>query len=211
MEVVWIAKKLLLFLLLLISLTIREWARAFVADKLGDPTPRQEGRLSLNPLVHIDLFGTILFPLICVFCSFGLLFGWGRPITVYGSNFKRPEFDTALVGFSGIFGNLLLCFIASVVLGTCSTCGSMAYALLELNAVLIAINLVPLPGLDSFFFVKNIFKLSNDIVCFLERWGIFILLILINIPGFRWLIVGTVNGIVNVFLRVTAACYGIKA
>ena len=76
MEISLIAKHLLWFFLLLISLTLHEWGHAFVADKLGDPTPRQEGRVSLNPLVHIDIFGTIIFPLLCIFLSMGVLFGW---------------------------------------------------------------------------------------------------------------------------------------
>ena len=78
-----ILEKVLLFFILVISISIHEWAHAFCADKLGDPLPRKEGRVTLDPMVHIDLLGTIIIPLIVIFLSPGFaILGWGKPVRV---------------------------------------------------------------------------------------------------------------------------------
>ena len=122
METVLLAKHLLAFFLLLISLTLHEWAHAWVAYRCGDETPKAAGRVTLNPLAHIDLFGTVLFPLICIFSQSGLLFGWGKVVPMNPRNFDR-RWKFLLAGGAGIFGNLLLCFIASLLFmgKSCST------------------------------------------------------------------------------------------
>lgn len=209
MEISLIAKHLLWFFLLLISLTLHEWGHAFVADKLGDPTPRQEGRVSLNPLVHIDIFGTIIFPLLCIFLSMGVLFGWGRPVTLHPSYFKKPEWHAALAGSAGLLGNFLLCTIAALVIATDTSYQMLAYSLLELNAILIAINLFPIPGLDGFYFIKYIVKPSNTTISFLENWGFFILLLLINIPIIRLGLSSIANGIISIFIKFSFWVHGI--
>lgn len=211
MENSLVAKNLLWFFLLLISLSLHEWGHAFVADKLGDKTPRQLGRVSLNPFVHADLFGTILFPLLCIFMSSGMLFGWGRPVPVDPRNFKRPELYTILAGSAGILGNLLLCLIGALLLLLGQRYYLIGYSLLELNALLIAFNLLPIPGLDGFYLIRYLTKMSDATVDFLSRWGFFILLILINIPLFRIFLSFLVQHIVIFFIKITVFVHGMFA
>jgi len=203
METSQIAKCLLGFFLLLISLTLHQWGHAWMADKLGDPNPRREGRVSLNPIVHIDLFGTIVFPLLCCFLNLGLFFGWGKHVPINSSYFKHKQLGEILVSGAGLIGNLLLCFIASLVLAFLPGYRMIAYALLEINALLIVFNCLPLPGLDSFMLLRYSLRLSDETVDFMERWGFFILIILINIPLVRALLLAFMNFIVVSFLQLS--------
>ena len=93
---------------ILIALTVHEWAHAFVANRLGDPTAREMGRLTLNPIAHLDPMGTILFLLVG--------FGWGKPVPVDHRYFDHPKRDTALVAAAGPVSNLVLAFAAFIAL-----------------------------------------------------------------------------------------------
>src|SRR5215510_8701628 len=110
------------FIVLLLSLSIHESAHAWTADALGDPTARYLGRVSLNPLVHADPIGTILFPLIGMFS--GLMFGWAKPVPVNVSRLKNPTRDHMLVAAAGPVSNLLIAgglFIVLMIVKTVSS------------------------------------------------------------------------------------------
>src|SRR5438094_4283259 len=96
------------FIVLLLSLSIHESAHAWTADRFGDPTARYLGRVSLNPMVHADLMGTIVFPLIGIFVLRGAMFGWAKPVPVNVSRLKHPSRDHMLVAAAGPISNLLL-------------------------------------------------------------------------------------------------------
>ena len=96
------------FVVLLLSLSIHESAHAWTADALGDPTARYLGRVSLNPLVHADPFGTILFPLMGMFLLRGAMFGWAKPVPVNISRLRNPTRDHMLVAAAGPISNMLL-------------------------------------------------------------------------------------------------------
>lgn len=92
----------------LIAISVHEWAHAFVADKFGDPTPGQAGRLTLNPIAHLDLLGAIMFLVIG--------FGWAKPVPVNSSYFRHPKRELSLVALAGPMSNLVLAFVAFLLL-----------------------------------------------------------------------------------------------
>src|SRR5207244_4958546 len=96
------------FIVLLLSLSIHESAHAWTADRFGDPTARYLGRVSLNPIVHADLMGTILFPLIGIFALGGAMFGWAKPVPVNVSRLRHPSRDHMIVAAAGPISNLLV-------------------------------------------------------------------------------------------------------
>jgi Zn-dependent protease len=100
-----IAPQLVAFGVVLASLTVHEWAHAFTANRLGDPTARMLGRMSLNPAVHIDLVGTILLPLIAILSNFPIL-GWAKPVPVNMSRLSNPKRDFMIVAAAGPASNI---------------------------------------------------------------------------------------------------------
>ena len=102
------------FLVLLLSLSIHESAHAWTADALGDPTARYLGRVSLNPIVHADPFGTILFPLMGMFLLGGAMFGWAKPVPVDEKRLRNPRLQMMLVALAGPGMNFLLAFVAAI-------------------------------------------------------------------------------------------------
>src|SRR5256885_1325494 len=104
------------FIVLLLSLSIHESAHAWTADRFGDPTARYLGRVSLNPMVHADLMGTIVFPLLGIFVLRGAMFGWAKPVPVNVSRLKHPSRDHMLVAAAGPISNLLLATLLFIFL-----------------------------------------------------------------------------------------------
>src|ERR1700759_794232 len=113
------AVKIFEFIVLLFALSFHEAAHGWTASRLGDPTARMLGRVTLNPAKHIDPFGTIIFPLVALFTPIfggGILFGWAKPTPVTGRNFKNYKRDDMLVTFAGPVSNLLLAIASFIVL-----------------------------------------------------------------------------------------------
>src|SRR5207247_3133083 len=110
-----VAQIFISFIVLLFSLTFHEMAHAFTADQLGDPTARLLGRVSLNPVVHADMVGTVLFPLIAMVTGAPLI-GWAKPVPVNVRYLQRPRRDYMLVAAAGPASNLVLAVVASVAL-----------------------------------------------------------------------------------------------
>ena len=143
------------FGVLLISLTIHEAAHAWTADKLGDPTARMLGRVSLNPLVHIDWIGTVLLPLIAAVSNLPLI-GWAKPVPVNLRNLKQPRRDFMIVAAAGPISNMLQAIVAALLLRTVFTEGGEPNAMVSLlttavwiNLLLAFFNLIPVPPLDG--------------------------------------------------------------
>jgi Zn-dependent protease len=141
-----------LFLLpiVLASLTLHELAHAYVAWRLGDPTAKREGRLTLNPLVHIDPFGTLMF--IVTALAANLPFGWARPVPVNPSYFKRPREGMAIVAIAGPLMNFLVALVCFAVLRHVDVSEQTFEVLRQawiVNVVLGLFNLIPVPPLDG--------------------------------------------------------------
>ena len=179
----------------LVALSVHEWAHGFVAYKLGDPTAKMEGRLTLNPLAHLDPIGTVMFVMIG--------FGWGKPVPVDPRYFKKVKRDMALVAIAGPISNLILAFISFgllIAIGQTSTVTAATGAMfapptispivqmlrelfmdsLQINLVLMAFNLLPVAPLDGSKIIRPFIPLSKqDMFDQFEVNGPKILLILI--------------------------------
>lgn len=175
---------------LLVALTVHEFSHAFAADQLGDPTPRLAGRLSFNPLVHIDLYGLLFLFL------FG--FGWGKPVTFDPYNLKNPRKDAAIISLAGPFSNFVLALLLSLILkliiffdlGFLQTLGYFIFIpMISLNVILGVFNLLPINPLDGFKIVGGILSEERAREWYqLERYGFIFLLMLIFPFGGRSLL-----------------------
>ena len=135
---------------LLVSLVLHELAHAYVATWLGDPSPRADGRLSLNPIVHLDRLGTAVFLITALVSDF--IFGWAKPVMVSPRYFRRPQIDMAIVAAAGPATNLLLALgcVAWIIHGNLEgTLEEVVIRAFEVNVVLGVFNLIPIPPLDG--------------------------------------------------------------
>ncbi|HIG06791.1 MAG: site-2 protease family protein [Methylococcales bacterium] len=146
------------FLPVIFAITVHEVAHGWVAKKRGDTTASMLGRLTLNPIKHIDWIGTILVPAILVLSFTGFIFGWAKPVPVNDNNLRHPRVDMALVAIAGPIANFLMAFIwagiarigVSVELEAISLpLIYMGIAGISINLVLALINLIPIPPLDG--------------------------------------------------------------
>jgi Zn-dependent protease len=140
---------------LILSLSFHEAAHAWAADKLGDPTARQLGRLTMNPLAHIDWIGTVLFPLIAFMSGIPII-GWAKPVPVDMRNLRNPRRDFALVAVAGPISNLILAAIAAMIFltlkatgGYVNLAGQILLLAIMLNVLLAVFNMIPVPPLDG--------------------------------------------------------------
>lgn len=144
----------------LFAITVHEVAHGWVARRLGDPTALMLGRLTLNPIKHIDPLGTILVPAVLLFTGSGFLFGWAKPVPVTPANLRHPEKDMAWVAAAGPISNLLMALLWAALIKLGLTFGQHFPAFLEplllmgqygiiVNVVLAVLNILPIPPLDG--------------------------------------------------------------
>lgn len=142
----------LIYILIIIAAVIHEYSHGWTADLLGDPTARYAGRLTLNPIAHMDIWGTVIIPLIFML-SAGILFGAAKPVPFNPYNLKNQKYGAALVGLAGPASNLIIAALLGFTIKSMSTIVGPALEILKL-AVLVNIsiaifNLIPLPPLDG--------------------------------------------------------------
>ena len=155
--------------MLLCSISIHEWAHAWVADKLGDPLPRQQGRVTLDPRSHIDPLGTIIIPLIMIFASTGFsLIGWGKPVQVSLPHPKTRRRDDILITLAGPFSNFAIALVSVLTFGIVNrvlplneNVWLLFFQLVSLNVILFVFNLIPIPPLDGSHILKNIIRMKD--------------------------------------------------
>ncbi len=143
-------------IVLIFSAVIHEVSHGFVADKLGDPTARLSGRLTLNPLKHIDPFGSVILPILLSLIPGGIIFGWAKPVPYNPYNLKDPEKGAAEIALAGPLSNLILALIFGILFRLSVSAGGVLYNLSDLFSIIVLINiilgvfnLVPIPPLDG--------------------------------------------------------------
>ena len=189
------------FAVLLFSLTIHEMAHAWTADRLGDPTARLLGRVSFNPIVHADLIGTVVFPLIALFGNVPLL-GWAKPVPVNIRQLGHPRRDYMLVAAAGPASNLVLAVISAfmlaalpispVVLGEANVSAPLASFLslaVQLNILLAVFNMLPIPPLDGGNVLSGLLPPKfSSMLNQVRPYGFILLYALILTDGFYYLV-----------------------
>ena len=178
---------ILSFLCLIIAITIHEFFHALAADKLGDPTPRSMGRLSLNPLSHADPIGTFLLPLLNIFTGIPTI-GWAKPVVIDPFNFRHPKKDEIIVSLAGPLSNLTLAIIISLILRFINISSELVYyfgyVLILINVSLFVFNLLPIPPLDGSKIFLNLLSPESNIRWreAFDRYGFVLLIVLIFLP-----------------------------
>jgi Zn-dependent protease len=160
---------LIVYLVLLIGLSVHEWAHGYVADKRRDPTPAVFGRLTLNPLAHIDPIGTVAIPLLMILLmpSF-VIFGWAKAVPINPKHFRHRRYCELIVSLAGPFSNLILAIFLAII-GAClaknfgGNVGSLFATATWLNYTLFIFNLIPIPPLDGARSLKVLLEISEEL------------------------------------------------
>ncbi|MFA7315890.1 MAG: site-2 protease family protein [Candidatus Paceibacterota bacterium] len=181
--------------ILIVSVVIHEFAHGYMAYRLGDQTARMAGRLTLNPLKHLDMFGSIVLPLLLIITKAGFVIGWARPVPYNPRNLRNGKQGTLLVAIAGICANLAIAIIFGLLIRFAPLLGlppatldpnvihpfyHIATTIVLLNIVLAVFNLVPIPPLDGSKILFSILPVRYRFIEeFLERWALFVLLFFI--------------------------------
>ncbi len=169
------------------SIVVHEVAHGYAADRLGDPTARLAGRLTLNPIKHLDMFGSIILPLLLVVSHAGFVFGWAKPVPYNPYNLHNKRRGTIIVGLAGIVANFILAVFFGLILRAVIASGMENLALFSVletivfvNILLAFFNLIPIPPLDGsrvlFAILPVRFRHFENM---LERYGFIFLIVFI--------------------------------
>jgi len=209
---------LITYICFLIALSFHEFAHGWMANRCGDHTARFFGRLTLNPLAHIDMIGTVLIPLSMIFLTAsnprvgaaisGFVIGWARPVPVNPLYFRNPGRDDNLVSLAGPVANLIQAFLALALVrilfiffakvpddSIIVEVVRMLFNLAFINILLCWFNLLPIPPLDGSHIYKNLTGMSTETYYRIAQYGFILIIVAINIPLVRnalsWLMENT--------------------
>jgi len=203
---------LILYLGLIVLLTFHEFGHAWMAWKCGDDTARSQGRVSLNPLVHMDLVGTVVVPLLMVFMAPGGFFaGWAKPVPVNPGNLRNPRVDDILVTLAGPWMNVLL---AVVIIGLArlahlahaDSMMDVSLSIAQLSLLLCFFNLLPIPPLDGSQVVRRLIGMSYETYHQIARYGILVLILALQIPFVQ----KTLGVLTQTSFRIIAGWFGFQ-
>jgi Zn-dependent protease len=193
------------------AIIVHEVAHGWMADRLGDPTARLMGRLTLNPIPHIDIYGTIIVPVLLFLFHSPFLFGWAKPVPIDPYNLKNPKKDSALISLAGPSANILFAISLSIflrillILFPAGTFFTLFFYLIEFNIILAIFNLIPIHPLDGGKILVGILpdNLAREFDAFFNRFGLILLFLLIfPIFGGTSLISPIMSPVINFFLRI---------
>lgn len=175
--------------ILIMSVVIHEVSHGYAAYALGDKTAKYQGRLTLNPIHHLDLFGSILLPLFLVLTGAGFVIGWAKPVPYNPYNLRNQRWGEAMVAFAGPLSNFLLAFVFGLVIRFGGgllppSFIELSFVLVLINVVLGCFNLVPIPPLDGskilFSFLPGNFNALRSV---LDQYGLFLVLMFVFLFG----------------------------
>jgi Zn-dependent protease len=211
----WLLEKILILPAILLGFAFHEYAHALVADKLGDKTPKFQGRLTLNPFVHIDIIGFLMILLVG--------FGWAKPVETNPKAYKNMYRGDLMVSIAGPLANLVVAFFGALLIGIFSRTGllnltstvnlssvisSILSAIISINCMLFVFNLIPLPGLDGFHILRDLFpKVFYKISETIYRYQMIILLLFIATPLATYIVGVPTNILYYSFVRFASIIF----
>lgn len=176
--------------ILIMSVVIHEVSHGYAALMLGDPTAKFAGRLTLNPVKHLDPWGSVLIPLLLVISQAGILFGWAKPVPYNPYNLRNQKYGPAIVGAAGPLSNLALALIAGITLRAFFVAGifdgfiiQILAIIIFINVLLMVFNLLPIPPLDGSKLLFAILPVSEHTKMMLDQYGFVILIAFIFLFG----------------------------
>lgn len=192
---------------MLFAITLHEAAHGWVANRLGDPTARNLGRITANPLKHIDPLGTIVVPLALLFMS-GFIIGWAKPVPVNPRYFKQPLLDMAVVALAGPMSNFMMACLWAllIVISPTGYLAAVGHAGIIINLILMVLNLIPIPPLDGGRVLAGILPRSLAMEYMrIEPFGMMIILLLM----FSGLLGKIIWPLVQHFQNIIALIFGL--
>lgn len=184
---------LIFYFLLFAVLILRTFAQAWLADRMGDPTPRNDGRVTLYPPPHVDLLGTVILPLICVFylqprlAEISFFLAWTKPVPTNPGNFSHPRRGELFTQFAGFGACVLIATLSAIVGGLIVGPRSLeiSLSLIGICAMLMVLDLLPIPPLPGGVLLRYFGIISEEAFWNFSRWGGILLLVAFNIPPVR--------------------------
>jgi len=165
------------------TIIIHEVSHGLMADHLGDPTARLSGRLTLNPIPHIDIYGSILLPLFLVLIHSPFMFGWAKPVPFDPYNLKDPKKDSALIALAGPASNIIIATILAIIYRFVPNqiASGIIIEIIEFNVALAVFNLIPIHPLDGGKILVGVlpYKEAQEFDSFMNRFGLILLFIFI--------------------------------
>ena len=174
-------------IVLVFSVVIHEVSHGFTALLCGDQTAKNQGRLTLNPIKHIDLFGSIIVPLILILLPGGLVLGWAKPVPYNPYNLKNRKWGEFWVAFAGPLSNIIIGLFFVLLIKFSSTLGlssifvQLSFMIVLINLTLAFFNLIPIPPLDGSKILISLlpFNIQDKFLFFMQRWGLILVLLFV--------------------------------